>query len=79
MPPTTKQGAPSVRRQDLRAGQPGQRAAKRDAHDRQGDRKRPMPDGRMLGGERRGIRHRAAQAEACEESKHGEHRHAAGR
>ena len=51
----------------------GQRAAERDAHDRQRDGERPLAPRHVLRRERGRVRHRAAEPDTRQEAQHAEH------
>ena len=74
-PPTKNSARQPYAGQNLRARHARQRAAERDADDRHRDREGTMAPRNVLGGERRRVRHRAAEARAGDESQHAE-RHA---
>ncbi len=73
-----EQRAPSHERQQTDAEQTGQRRAERHAHDGHRYRDRPFPQRDELGGERGGVRHRAAQANARQQPEDAELHRTAG-
>ena len=63
-----KRAAPAEDRHDVSGDERRERAAERDADDRQRDGEGAVSSGNVLGGERRGIGHRAAEAEPREKA-----------
>jgi hypothetical protein len=84
-PGDDEEPAPPCRGQQVEGQQPSQRAAQRDADDRQRDGQRAVAARHVLGGQRRRIRQRAAQSEAGQKAERdearqaGDQRHGAGR
>ena len=74
-----KQRAPAKDRQQRNRDETRERRAERHAHDGDGDRERALPRWDVFGRQRRGVRHRAAEAEARQQAQRSEGGDAVGR